>query len=162
MSINTHEWVMYIHLYICSIPILEATVRIWISHVTYRCIIYLYERVMSHMDESCPTRMNCIPINKLCHIWMNHTPMKETMSHMYELHIRPEATVRIWISHVTYGWTIYLWISHVTYGWTIYLWISHFTYGWTIYLWISHVTYGCTLSLWISHVTHGWVSTHMV
>ena len=63
---------------------MNASCHIWVSHVTYKCIMstslrhVTYKWVMSHMNES-------------CHIWMSHV--------IYEWVIR-----HIWMSHVTYEW----------------------------------------------------------
>ena len=137
MSINTHEWVMYIHLYICSIPVVEATVRIWISHVTYGCIIYLYERVMSHMDGSCPTRMNCIPrISHVTYGWIIH----------------------LWKRHVTYVWITYPSRSHCSHmNKSCHIWMNHTPMNKSCHIWMHHISMNKSHHTWMSINTYVWV-----
>jgi len=83
-----HVWT---HSFMCDMKRYD----IWTSHVSY-------ERVMSHMNES-------------CHIWTSHVSYERVMSHMNE-------SCLIWTSHVTYervcshmNESCLIWTSYVSY-----------------------------------------------
>jgi len=75
-------------------------------HASHRCVInhshVTYERIMSHMNESCHIQM-CrgmhervmSHMNHSCQTWMSHLTYEWVMSHMNE-------SCHIWMSHVTY------------------------------------------------------------
>jgi len=89
--------------------------------------------VMSHMNESCPIWMSCVPyewvmshINESCPIWLSHVPYDWVMSHMNE-------SCPIWMSHIPYEWVMSLmnesysiWMCHVPYEWVM----SHIILFW--------------------------------
>jgi len=107
------------------------------------CYVYFdaYERVMSHMNES-------------CHVGTSHVTYERVMSHMNE-------SCPIWTSDVTYEWVMshmnkscHVWTSHVTYervmshmNKSCHVWTSHVKYEWVM----SHMNESCHIC--VSHAT---------
>jgi len=137
---------------------------------------WLYEWVMSHMNESCYIWMSLVTyewvmshMNESCHIWMSHITHEWVMSYMNKslqmfamkyLELDQTCLYEWVMSHMNES--CHTWMSHVTYvgvmshmNESCHIWMSHFTYEWVI----SHLNESC--HIWMSHVTYEWVMTHM-
>jgi len=98
---HTNQWVMFV----IQVPFLY-------SYGTWRVP---YERVMSHVNESCQSRgrdnvyeeschvgINHVTMNDSCQIRMSHVTYESVISHMNEsCYTRELVMSHIWMSHVT-------------------------------------------------------------